>query len=556
MSHSEDIGQHYIECAICTNYSKFYCNTCHHRLCEQHKESHLNEAEYTKHEIVLYQERIQELPTEKCLIHPKRDLEIYCNECQFPVCSKCFITDHNGHEVFDLEVVYNESLKQCQKELIKLQDIILPQSEEKLKSWRGGVETVKEEIAKMRLSMKKSADEIKATVDTILAENNSELDKMEMSILDDMCTEDKEVEQYISHIKERIKVYESGTSLGKPSEIFTFRKEITSTSLVESPDTNEPVLPAFIEGTIAKQEIEKQFGKIIQCDPKTQNKEKQILQTSLPSHPRKIIKIKEIPMPKLRNVIHISFSPSGEVWASDDHGNLVQSDLQGNLLQVKSINKSPITGCHTVTTEGDLLYIYRGKRAIYKVSRNKTTTLTTTWTWTPEAIYSSHMNGDVLVGMYQDKDWKVTRYNKEGEKTQDIQKDDRGQDLYHSIEYITENSNGDICVSDWAANKVVVVTRSGKHRFSYSGDPSQSGFSPSGICTDVLGRILVCNGRNLSSSMFSSIHLLDKNGQFLTFLLAPQNPRDVCIDDKQNLWVGCQGNPVVTVYKYLEEIDK
>jgi hypothetical protein len=52
---------------------------------------------------------------------------------------------------------------------------------------------------------------MKASMDVILAEGNSKLDKMETSILDDMSREEQEMDQYISHLEEQIKTYERGT---------------------------------------------------------------------------------------------------------------------------------------------------------------------------------------------------------------------------------------------------------------------------------------------------------------------------------------------------------
>ncbi|MES1923277.1 hypothetical protein MHBO_004824, partial [Bonamia ostreae] len=206
-------------------------------------------------------------------------------------------------------------------------------------------------------------------------------------------------------------------------------------------NTSVPVLPEFIKGTIAKTELEKQFGKIGLYDPNPQKSKKtHILQISQPSRPRfslacncNIVKIKETPMPKIRSVHHLSFTPSGEVWVSDDHGNLVLSDLQGNLIQEFSTDVLPTTGSHTVTADGELLYTDYKNRAIHRVTTNMTkTTLITTGDWYPGAIFSSHINGDILVGMNKDKDkkWKVTRYSKEGRKFQDIRRHTKSLDLY------------------------------------------------------------------------------------------------------------------------------
>ncbi|XP_056020011.1 uncharacterized protein LOC125672298 [Ostrea edulis] len=574
MSQSEeDRGQHYIECATCTNYSKFYCNTCHLRLCEQHRDIHLEEEDNRKHEVVLYQERMLELPTEKCRIHPTRVIDLYCSKCKVPICSKCFTTDHKGHQVLDLEVVYNNSLRQCQKEVVNIQDILLPQYVENLKSQREKIESAKKKLEKIRLSMKKSADEIKAAVDILLAENNSELDVMEKLILNEMNNKEHETEDYVSLLQEVIKMYEGVTSTRKATEIFTLSKEIASIPSLKIPDLSEAVLPEFTMGTIEKQEIEKQFGKLSQRDPKEQKREeKEMVQTTRLSVSKSaerpnmklsfsIMKLKEVKLPKLGHVQHLSSLPSEEVCASDMKGNLVLSDLRGNLLHKIFTDMSTTLGYHTVTRKGELVYTSDKNKAVYRVARNMTfPTLITTGDWEPGAIYSSRINGDLLVGMTRNKEWKVTRYSKEGEKFQDIQRDDKGRGLYRSISFITENTNGDVCVSDYAASKVVVVTRSGQYRFSYSGHKSQDGFSPYAICTDILGHILVCNGYfALLSDNYGSVHLLNEDGQFLKLLCAPDQyqleAHAVCVDYQHNLWVGHRGSAIVTVYSYLQNED-
>jgi hypothetical protein len=234
-------------------------------------------------------------------------------------------------------------------------------------------------------------------------------------------------------------------------------------------------------------------------------------------------------------------------------GNFVRFDLQGNLLHTIFTGVSSSTGYHTVTTEGELLYTGYNHKSIYRIDRDITvTTLITTGDWAPGAIYSSHINGDLLVGMTRNREWKVTRYNKDEEKLQDIQRDHSGLDLYHSIPHLTENINGDICVSDSIAGQVVVVTRSGQYRFSYPGGHSSVGFYPNGICTDTLGHIIVCNNAFEWSAI---VHLLSEDGQLLRSLDADQDQSavsTVCVDDQHNLWVGRQNSDFVSVYRYLK----
>ena len=105
-----------------------------------------------------------------------------------------------------------------------------------------------------------------------------------------------------------------------------------------------------------------------------------------------------------------------------------------------------------------------------------------------------------------------------------------------------------ISVWDNGKDAVVVVKKSGQLRFSYTGQ--EKWFRPYGICTDVLGHILVCD------RVSETVHLLDQDGGFLSFLLSHKqrimSPRGLCLDNENNLYVGQFFRSTVKVYKYLQ----
>ncbi|XP_056006837.1 uncharacterized protein LOC130050615 [Ostrea edulis] len=199
-------------------------------------------------------------------------------------------------------------------------------------------------------------------------------------------------------------------------------------------------------------------------------------------------------------ISHISFITRGELWVSD-FDTLLKVDSAGNILNDEYKVRYYPLGSHIVTMDFDFLFV--NDNGVHKLSSDG---VITTLFITPKAhcIHSSRINGNILVGSYDD----MTRYNDIGRKLQVIKKDDRGRSLYIATVYITENKNGDIWTSDKIKGAVVVVDKSGAYRFDYTG--RQSHFVPHDICTDVLGQVLVCDVYN------HSVNILDQDGQFLS----------------------------------------
>lgn len=114
--------------------------------------------------------------------------------------------------------------------------------------------------------------------------------------------------------------------------------------------------------------------------------------------------------------------------------------------------------------------------------------------------------------------------------------------------YIDENVNGDVCLS---LGVVHVLCANGEHKFTYEGKEGSllEPFLSRGICTDVLGNILVADENN------RGIHVLDKDGCFLTMLTITGEPHAIpismCIDRQNNLCIGCADGKI-RILKYLD----
>ncbi|XP_022342525.2 uncharacterized protein LOC111136166 [Crassostrea virginica] len=560
--------QHHLVCGTedCQKNGQFYCNACHRPLCEQCRDEHLKSPKTKAHEIVLYRHRKQQLPVKKCELHPTRNVDMFCRECQIPLCSKCStMTEHHTHTFDDLEEIYAEKYAAWQGEFSKIQKYFLPTSLGLKTDIEEDATKIKKIMESIRTSMKAEAESLKNLVDEVTSENIKHTHTMEKSLLEMLKSQGTTYDDYMAYLENMSDEFQKYLSITNQKLLFSKTLKIQVI-----PETTKPVLPVFNAGRFNKDDIIKLLGRVNVPNTKPEKRkiqpmeavtthmkstEKQLEQSKEKSDMKQtlslsssVTKVREYSVPGVGNAFHVSVDKSGRLWISDSQGNLVQTDLQGNLLQ--KIQTSGGNGYHTATQDGDLIYIDKHKKVIYRITPDKKITeFIKTGDWTPLSVHSSRINGDLLVGMIIIGESKVTRYSKAGKEIQNIQRDNQGQYLYRQPHYITENINGDICTSYFGNRAVVVVNKSGQHRFSYTGQGS--GFYPYGICTDVLGHILVC----YDSFIGSAVHLLDQDGGFLSVILSPQGitfPRGVCVDDENNLYVGQYKTNTVTVYKYLQ----
>ena len=582
MSDSPDeraAGQHYLSCGTedCKENGQYYCNDCHLPLCEQCRNDHEKRPETKIHDVVPYRQRKHQLPVKKCQHHPTRNIDIFCKQCKMPICSKCStMNEHNGHQFDDLEEIYTKEYANWQGEFAKIQRYLLPTTHILKKDVEEDVTLIMKVMDGIRTSMKAEADSLKKLVDEVTAENVEQTHTMEKSLLKKLKSEDITYDEYIAYLDKMSDEFQEYLSLTNHKLLFSKTLKI---QLI--PETTKPIPPVYTAGQVNKDDITKLLGRInfpnteteirklkltdtVSTDmrfiekPLEQNKEEtQQTLVLLPS----VTKVREYTWPGVYRACHVSVDKSARLWASDDKGNLVHTDQQGNQLQ-KIQTSGTEGGYHTVTQDESLIYADKNKRVIFKITTDqRITEFIKTGDWTPLSVHSSRINGDILVGMVKNEDAKVVRYNTAGKEIQNIQKDNQGEERFQCPYDITENINGDICISDDCKSAVVVVNKSGQYKFTCA---DQFGFfHPGGICTDVLGHILVCN------CFKDNVYMLNHDGEFEslihisaplssifyginTFFTNKKHFRFVCVDDANNLYVRQWGTDTVTVYKYLE----
>nr|XP_022312164.1 uncharacterized protein LOC111117361 [Crassostrea virginica] len=235
-------------------------------------------------------------------------------------------------------------------------------------------------------------------------------------------------------------------------------------------------------------------------------------------------------------------------------GNIIRFDIHGTVKD--TVNDTGLfrpVGI-ALTREGELIISINSTVKTVRHGRLKTL-ITSPQGWSPSGLYCTR-SGDILVhvkliNLSLKSVNKIFRYQGQRIK-QEIYNDGQGNQIFtdgFSSLFISENNNGDICVSDSNANTLIVVDKTGRIRFRYDGTPSRrkETFAPRGIVTDSSSLIIVADNSN------NCLHILGQDGQFLRCVsdCGLENPCGLSVDSEGRLWVACVSGKI-KVIQYLK----
>ncbi|XP_065932173.1 uncharacterized protein [Magallana gigas] len=546
------------QCSKCPGDTAYYCVSCPCDLCPQCKENHVKDLQTIDHDVVSHIDKINYIPTQEiCVRHPSHVYTKYCEPCQVPACNNC--QTHRKHTQIDVTTAYKTKRQQHRGTIHTIRSEALFYRAVLLTGIKADVKTCHTEFSPLQSEMLTKAQRLKDLIDYVVYDLLNNV----LCYFDFKHRCKKQKIKMIRHIV-RLRRYEH--RYVQPAFTFSALQflSFTKTALRKNIKTALPQIHLTLHTSqlsmtesLNKEDVMESLSAIQITERGNRRVGNQCLlklTSGAELH-------QSLTVPGVGRCYHISCVTSDRVWVSD-WNNLMLTDTTGVPLHRVEDSLSDLYGFHTVNSESELIYIDRNYN-INKLSKDmKTTTTfieTTDYTWIPLCVYWSPSTGDLLVGMYNidTETGKVTRYNQSGQLTQTIQNNNTGQGLYRQPNYITENNNGDVVVSDiyidYGPDAVVVTERGGRHRFSYTGHPSGSGLRPRGICTDALSHILVCDRYT------KTVQMINKDGQFLSHLLTKSQemggPLSLSYDvNTHRLWVGSWDNKVC-VYRYITRQD-
>uniref|UniRef100_K1QKX7 B box-type domain-containing protein n=1 Tax=Magallana gigas TaxID=29159 RepID=K1QKX7_MAGGI len=365
-------AQHYLVCGTeyCEKNCQFYCNDCQQPICKKCRDEHQKIQETKNHEIVRYKNRKRPLPVEKCNIHPTRHIDLLCEECQIPICSKCTATkEHRGHVFTDLEMAFAEKCSLIHLEIAKIRNYFEPTSQDLKKEIAGDVTEIKTIIEGIRKSIKTEGKAVKRLVDTVTSDKIKQVNKIERSLLRTLNGQNQDLDDYTNYLEDSIKLFYGYLS---PSSIeqLTFTLKSKKFIIQSIPQTSETVPPVFNAGQYSKEDVVKLLGRITAPNMKPENRKikpietvftqmkpagKQMKKDRKKSEGKQTLSLsssltchqgQRAHSTRCYNAFHLSLGKSSRLWVSD-WGVLVQRNLQENQLQ-KIQTSGEDEGYHTV----------------------------------------------------------------------------------------------------------------------------------------------------------------------------------------------------------------
>ncbi|XP_061166693.1 uncharacterized protein LOC133175593 [Saccostrea echinata] len=493
-------GQDLMRCGLCTTaVVQMHCDTCITSLCVDCVGKHMISDESRDHKVVKFQSRRSTLLYPRCTSHDKEQCEMYCNQCEIPICTACIASEaHTGHKIHQILTVYNGKIKEIETEKEELKEKIYPSYLNIAADVQSRISQLEKEYGDLASAITRHGEYIKKEIEKLVEKLKGDVSVMKDTHYDSLKKYMTEINPRISEIDETIKAYSKLLQSNDILQVFQFK--IKSSEFKKIPCKMDALPPCFTPVFCKAEQLINLFGEIT------------TLSSISSEHPYSThISEKSLEAGYIPPVKQLLDEPETVDTINIDNGgngNTVNLFCISQGLVVKSVKtrsgKTP--NDIAVTDSGDLVYTDSSDKTVNIVKNEKIEEVIKFQNWIPYGVCIT-ASSDLLVTLSNNdkKETKVVRYS-DSQEQQTIQFDDKDKPLFSYgtyYIYITENKNQDICVADSGAKALVVVNQAGKLRFSNQ-----------------------------------CVHVINKDGQFLKNIqYGLSYPFGLCIDSNDNLFV-------------------
>lgn len=536
-----------VNCDTCEDTAKHFCKNCHDRLCDRCKDIHSKSKATFDHEVVLLTFESLNFSTEcpssyVCKWHPKFRASIGCEKCEVPVCDQCLLGEHNGHNVIAIVQLFQYKKEKLDQKLASIRSE-LPKYESELEI----VRRRQTEVSKNKDIVKKQIDDYFIRSITTLDESRHQLlnnvDKKTLEDLDLLKDKELFLQGYTQNMRKYMANIQNKDLKERMTFIFYTDKD---ENMSQSISFSIPGIIKYSEGRFDEEIVRTLSGRVYNCADDLKLLKEASMQI-----------IRNLHLGKDR-IVSLAYSSDPEAfWVYSSGKNaFVKYDEDGNQIKILKAKISSVRNKPICVVDNAHLVLFRNDSSKIFMFDNSQRKMFIDVAPMAVACICPTKDDDLFIGLVKsEQHLAIGRFSLTGECKQYITPlfGDWTPWPYLSNKndnrlYVDDNINANICLSMGAVH---VLHANGKHRFTYEGKEASLSqpFLSRGICTDVLGHILVADENN------RGIHVLDKDGGFLTMLTVPGEPQTIpislCIDRNNNLCIGCADGKI-RILKYLD----
>ncbi|XP_021367316.1 uncharacterized protein LOC110459408 [Mizuhopecten yessoensis] len=164
----------------------------------------------------------------KCTYHKRRQLDLYCEECQVPVCIKCVSTVHKSHPLCDLSETTPQIKQDVQNFIDKTENVDLSQIDQYITFTEQHLKDNARNFDKLAHQLKTQTNKLKENLDLLIAQTLSVYHQMQEDNTKLLQTYKQDLEIFSTKLKQQLQECKIALQRGSDIQIYDAGSEIQS----------------------------------------------------------------------------------------------------------------------------------------------------------------------------------------------------------------------------------------------------------------------------------------------------------------------------------------
>lgn len=253
-------GQDLLRCDLCDDpVPPMHCDLCKVNLCKDCVVEHISDVS-TEHKVVSFKQRGSAPKNPKCSQHATNHCELYCEECDSPVCALCISSNsHMGHTVRNLLEILNLKRETIEKDYKEIQSVFA-RYEERVSVIEREKSSLEGDCEKLTTAITNQGKALHREVDVIVTNRNSYIEETKNKTMEVLNKQQYEITQIVSELEQILFELRKMLDTNDVNIVSTYKSKYTEFKSL--PPKVHVTLPSFSPKKINVEQIANLFGSL------------------------------------------------------------------------------------------------------------------------------------------------------------------------------------------------------------------------------------------------------------------------------------------------------